>query len=333
MKFGVFDHVDRGAGTLQEFYEDRLRIAEKYDQAGFYAYHTAEHHATTLGMASSPSVYMSAIGQRTKQLKFGPLVYCLPQYHPIRLYEEICMLDQMSGGRLQVGVGKGISSIESGYYGIDGDDVTEIYQEYFNILMAAFASDELTFEGKYFSVENMPIEMAPMQMPHPPIWTGIGNPNATAWPAENNINVISNHNAPTMRKITDAYRADWAKLGRDEVDLPLMGMTRFLVIADTDDKALAIGRRIYDVWYKSFMKLWVRHDKIPPLVAYTEDFDGIIESGLAVAGSPDTVQGILSDHIKESGINYFLGRFTFGDITYDEAAYSIDAFSEMFLSN
>jgi alkanesulfonate monooxygenase SsuD/methylene tetrahydromethanopterin reductase-like flavin-dependent oxidoreductase (luciferase family) len=333
MKFGVFDHVDRGAGTLQEFYEDRLRIAEKYDQAGFYAYHTAEHHATTLGMASSPSVYMSAIGQRTKQLKFGPLVYCLPQYHPIRLFEEICMLDQMSGGRLQVGVGKGISSIESGYYGIDGGDVTEIYQEYFNILMAAFASDALTFDGKYFSVENMPIEMAPMQTPHPPIWTGIGNPNATAWPAENNINVISNHNAPTMRKITDAYRADWAKLGRDEVDLPLMGMTRFLVIADTDDKALAIGRRIYDVWYKSFMKLWVRHDKIPPLVAYTEDFDGILASGLAVAGSPDTVQGILNDHIKESGINYFLGRFTFGDITYDEAAYSIDAFSEMFLSN
>jgi hypothetical protein len=51
MKFGVFDHVDRGAGTLQEFYENRLRIAEKYDKASLYAYHTAEHHATTLGMA------------------------------------------------------------------------------------------------------------------------------------------------------------------------------------------------------------------------------------------------------------------------------------------
>ena len=112
-EFGLFDHVDRGDGTLQQFYEDRLRLAEKYDKAGFYAYHTAEHHATTLGMASSPNVYMSAVAQRTKHLKFGPLVYCLPQYHPIRLFEEICMLDQMSGGRLQVGVGKGISAIES----------------------------------------------------------------------------------------------------------------------------------------------------------------------------------------------------------------------------
>jgi alkanesulfonate monooxygenase SsuD/methylene tetrahydromethanopterin reductase-like flavin-dependent oxidoreductase (luciferase family) len=83
MKFGLFDHVDRGAGTIQNFYENRLRVAEKYDKAGFYAYHTAEHHATTLGMASSPNVYLSAVAQRTKQLKFGPLVYCLPQYHPI----------------------------------------------------------------------------------------------------------------------------------------------------------------------------------------------------------------------------------------------------------
>ena len=126
MKFGLFDHVDRGAGTLHNFYEDRLRIAEKYDKAGFYAYHTAEHHATSLGMASSPNVYMSAVAQRTRRLKFGPLVYCLPQYHPIRLFEEICMLDQMSGGRLQVGVGRGISEIESSYFGIDAADVGEI---------------------------------------------------------------------------------------------------------------------------------------------------------------------------------------------------------------
>ncbi|MBT4938245.1 MAG: LLM class flavin-dependent oxidoreductase, partial [Rhodospirillaceae bacterium] len=195
MRYGIFDHVDRGAGSLSEFYEDRLKLVEKYDQAGFYAYHTAEHHATTLGMASSPSVFMSAVAQRTKNLKFGPLVYCLPQYHPVRLYEEICMLDQMSNGRFQLGVGKGISSIESGYYGLDGDDVTEIYQEYYQVLIEAMTSDELTFEGKHFSVKNMPLEMTPMQKPHPPIWHGLGNPQATAWPAEHGVNIISNHNA------------------------------------------------------------------------------------------------------------------------------------------
>ena len=333
MKFGIFDHVDRGTAPLNEFYEDRLKLAEKYDQAGFYAYHTAEHHATTLGMASSPSVYLSAVAQRTKRLRFGPLVYVLPQYHPVRLYEEICMLDQMSGGRLEIGVGKGISSIESSYYGLDPEEVTAMYQEYYQFLLAAMKSDEVTFVGKYFGVDHMPIEMKPLQQPHPPFWNGFGNPHATAWPAENAINIISNHNAETMRTITDAYRAEWHRLGRDLDDIPMMGMTRFLVIAGTDDAALAIARRIYPIWYASFMKLWWRHDKIPPLAVYTEDFDGVVASGLAIAGSAKTVHDILTDHIEDGGINYFVCRFAFGNITYQEAAYSIDAFNEMFLSN
>ena len=72
-------------------------------------------------MAPSPSVFLAAVAQRTKRLRFGPMVYCLPLYHPLRLAEEICMLDQMSGGRLDLGVGRGISPIETGYYGVDPD--------------------------------------------------------------------------------------------------------------------------------------------------------------------------------------------------------------------
>jgi len=334
MKFGIFDHVDRrSAGPLTEFFEDRLKLAEKYDEKGFYAYHSAEHHATTLGMACSPSVYMSALAQRTHELKFGPLVYCLPQYHPIRLFEEICMLDQMSGGRFQLGVGKGISEIESSYYGLEIDKVTSIYQEYFQILIKAMTVDELTFEGEHFSVEGMPIELAPVQKPHPPIWAGLGNPEAISWPAENRINIITNHNAETVRKITDAYRREWEEFGYDSEELPLLGMTRLMVIAETDEKALVIGRRMYDIWYKSFMKLWWRHNKTPPLAPVTEEFDEMISGGKAIVGTPNTVKKILDEHIEQSGVNYMVCRFAFGDVTYDEAAYSIDAFAEMYLSN
>ena len=92
MKFGVFDHLDRGDLPLKDYYEARLKLIEAYDQAGFYAYHVAEHHSTPLGMAPSPSVFLAAVAQRTRRLRFGPLVYALPLYHPIRLIEEICML-------------------------------------------------------------------------------------------------------------------------------------------------------------------------------------------------------------------------------------------------
>ena len=119
LSFGVFDHLDASGAPLRDFYEDRLKLTELYDRLGFYCYQVAEHHSTPLGMAPSPSIFLSAVAQRTKRLNFGPLVYTLPLYHPIRLIEEICMLDQMSGGRFQFGVGKGISPIEVGFYGLD----------------------------------------------------------------------------------------------------------------------------------------------------------------------------------------------------------------------
>jgi hypothetical protein len=96
MKVGVFDHLDRNDRPLHAFYEERLKIVEAYDRGGFYAYHTAEHHATPLGLAASPSVFLAAVAQRTQRLRFGPLVYTLPLHHPLRVVEEICMLDQIS---------------------------------------------------------------------------------------------------------------------------------------------------------------------------------------------------------------------------------------------
>src|SRR5262249_41676050 len=119
MKFGVFDHMDDAGGPLGQLYADRLELVEAYDRSGSYGYHLAEHHSTPLGCAASPGLFLAAMTQRTKTLRFGPLVYLLPFYHPLRLIEEICMLDQMSGGRLELGIGRGVSPFETRAYGLD----------------------------------------------------------------------------------------------------------------------------------------------------------------------------------------------------------------------
>src|ERR1700736_2651011 len=129
MEFGVFDHLDRDDQALGDYYRARLQIIEAYDPLRFYAYHVAEHHATPLGMAPSPSVFLAAVAQRTRRLRFGPLVYALPLYHPLRMIEEICMLDQMSGGRLEIGFGRGSSPSELIYYGQEPDTSQHIYAE------------------------------------------------------------------------------------------------------------------------------------------------------------------------------------------------------------
>ena len=85
MDLGIFDHLDRREVPLDEFYESRLRLLERYDAAGFYSYHLAEHHATPLGLAPAPGVFLAAATQRTRRIRLGPCVYCLPLYDPLRL--------------------------------------------------------------------------------------------------------------------------------------------------------------------------------------------------------------------------------------------------------
>ena len=164
MKFGVFDHMDGNGQDIGQQYRDRLQLIEAYDRAGFYAYHLAEHHGTPLGLASSPSVFLAAVSQRTQKLRFGPMVYTLSIYHPMRAIEEICMLDQLSGGRLELGIGRGISPIEMGFYGV-GEESREIYEEVIEIVLQGLCAERLNYQGKYYSFDEVPMELKPVQQP------------------------------------------------------------------------------------------------------------------------------------------------------------------------
>ncbi len=108
VSFGLFDWVDRAPGSLGELYESRLKLIELADQAGFYGYHVAEHHGTPLGMAPSPSVFLSAVAQRTTRIRFSPMAYLLPMYHPIRLSKRTYLLSSLGNNfhRHQVLLGR-----------------------------------------------------------------------------------------------------------------------------------------------------------------------------------------------------------------------------------
>jgi alkanesulfonate monooxygenase SsuD/methylene tetrahydromethanopterin reductase-like flavin-dependent oxidoreductase (luciferase family) len=197
LKFGIFDHLDTDGSPLGSFLDNRLRLLELIEQASFQAYHLAEHHSTPLGMASSPSVFLAAAIQRTRRIRLGPLVYVLPLYHPLRLYEEICMLDQLSGGRLTVGVGRGGALIEHQRFGIDPAVAPAMYQEAFAVLMRAFESDVLNFEGRFYNYKDYVIQVKPVQQPHPPIWYGAPHADAVAWAAPRAIPALARGRSAT----------------------------------------------------------------------------------------------------------------------------------------
>jgi alkanesulfonate monooxygenase SsuD/methylene tetrahydromethanopterin reductase-like flavin-dependent oxidoreductase (luciferase family) len=326
MKFGIFDHIDDAGRSLGELYDERLTIAEAYERAGFYGYHVAEHHNTPLGAAASPALIFAALAQRTKTLRFGPLVYLLPFYHPLRLIEEVCMLDQMSGGRFQLGVGRGVSMYEAAAYGLDHSKTQAMYHEAYQVLLKGLASDELSFEGQHYRFDKLPMILRPVQQPHPPLWYGVTTPEIAEWPAANHINIVAlGLRAGTSQSIA-RYRAIRSKHGFD-LDATLMGVSRHIVVADTDEAARSIARRAYPRWRTSFRWLFNRHGAEPRVIGiYPPTFDELMALDNGIAGSPDTVRRFIKAEIEASNCNYFVPQMVFGDMTLAESLRSIELF-------
>ena len=254
MEFGIFDHLDHTGAPLPDFYEDRLKIAEAYDRAGFYAYHLAEHHATPLGMAPSPNVFLAALAQRTKRLRFGPMVFVVPLYHPLRLISEICMLDQMSGGRLELSFGRGASPIELEYFGADPKQAQDIYNEAVEVILTGLSHKTLSFHGKHFNFDNVPMALGPLQNPHPPIWYGAHAPDSAARAARKALNIINLDPTAHIRETVASYRKAWQD-AKGSAPLPKIGLGRFIVVADTDAQAMRLASRAYRPWFDSFIHL------------------------------------------------------------------------------
>ena len=119
MKFGIFDHLDDAGVPHGELFAGRLGSPKLTTAPAFTPITSPSITARRSAARRRPDCSLAALAQRTTKLRFGPLVYLLPFYHPLRLIEEVCMLDQMSGGRLELGVGRGVSPFETANYALD----------------------------------------------------------------------------------------------------------------------------------------------------------------------------------------------------------------------
>lgn len=322
MQFGIFDHMDRAGPDLGSQFEDRLKLIEGYEAAGFRGYHLAEHHATPLGMAPSPSVFLAAVAQRTRRLRFGPLVYTLNLYHPLRLIDEICMLDQMSGGRLELGVGRGISPYEVGYYGVDPVSGPERFGEALAVILKGLTQPRLDHFGKHFSFVDVPMELRPVQRPHPPLWYGANSIDSAERLARQGCNVVIGLEASAVRGFVDAYRRTWRETGRSDADMPLLGFSRHVVVADTDGEARDAARRAFALWYDALIHLWRAHGVGLPRQLILADFEEARARGYIVAGSAASVRDRLRADNAVAGITYCLCRLAFGDLSFAEVSRS-----------
>ena len=330
LEFGVFDWIEWSDRPAGEIFEHKLKIAEAADKAGFYAWQIAEHQGTPLSIDGSPSLVLAAAIQRTKRLRLGALTFCLPWYNPYRFYNEICMLDQMSGGRIELGVGRGVSPIESSYFGMKSiDESRERYRETLDMFFAACGTKILDYAGKYHSYQDLELYIHPRQKPYPPLWFPSSDRNSIEFTAKHGYHTVLNTSAPEAGKLYAQYREVWTRHRSDtgrhnaHVRAPKLGKSQHVFVADSDAEAQATGRAAYQVWNEHLTHLTRKHGK-PDLLNVSPQSPAAVMR--LVAGSPATVARELAEIVRESGINYLLLVFSFGDLAPERAMRSMDLF-------
>jgi alkanesulfonate monooxygenase SsuD/methylene tetrahydromethanopterin reductase-like flavin-dependent oxidoreductase (luciferase family) len=327
VKFGTFAWVDAGGRPLHRLYDDHLLLAARADELGFYAYHLAEHHNTPLGMAPSPSVFLAAVARETSRIRLGPLVYLLPLYRTQRLVEEICMLDHLSHGRLELGVGRGVSPWELGHNGVDAAASRQLFTEALDQLVAGLHGDGSAFG----QLGGAPMELHPHQRPHPPLSYATTRPESVEWAASHGMHLMGLGPAAAWGSNVVLYRETWAARRSDpgryngHVDEPRIGLNRQVVVAETDADALALVERVYPRFASSFICLWEAHgdDTFRSRI----DLDASIRHETILVGSPETVRALVERTIEQSGINYLTCSFAWGTLSLEEAGRSMALFA------
>src|ERR1051325_879849 len=143
----------------------------------------------------------------------GPLVCLLPLYSALRLIEEICMLDHLSRGRLEVGVGRGVSPFELKYHKVEHDQSRDIFVDAFECVSAGLQTDTLTYKGPHYEYENVPIALRPLQQPYPPFWYGSSNTTRSARTGGGGMHLLVLGPIGFAKRNIDAFRTALAKRG------------------------------------------------------------------------------------------------------------------------
>jgi alkanesulfonate monooxygenase SsuD/methylene tetrahydromethanopterin reductase-like flavin-dependent oxidoreductase (luciferase family) len=331
MKFGIFDYIDQRDEPLYKLYDDRMELLQAAEGAGFYGYHVTEHHVTPLSSTPSPTVFLAAAARETRRIRLGALLFLLPLYHPIRLLEELCMLDHLSHGRLDIGVGRGVAPPEFAAFDVDFARSQSDYDHALDVLMQGLTRDRINYQSDHYSFRDVPVPIPPMQRPYPPLWYGLRGEHGPKFAAQRGMNGVTLGPDAMCAETLKLFRQHWASFAEERkafdspVSAPLVGLMRTMFIADSDAEADRIARPAYAHWYKSLAWLWdLRGIDLP--ISIPQDFDVAKASGALVVGGPQTVTRILESQSERMRQNYLVLMLAFGSLTHTQEMHSLALF-------
>jgi alkanesulfonate monooxygenase SsuD/methylene tetrahydromethanopterin reductase-like flavin-dependent oxidoreductase (luciferase family) len=246
MKVGVlqfFGWRDRSI-PLEDVYERALDRIEIMDRSGYDAVWLAEHHFTGYSVCPSVHVMAAHIAARTENLRIGTAVTLAAFYHPLRIAEEIALLDVLTGGRINWGAGRGFDPREFSIFDVPVEESADRFREAVEIVLAAWTNEKLDFDGRFHHYEGVEVLPKPRQQPHPPTWVAATSEGAVDWASSRGLSILMDPHSP--------HSEIGRKLARYESGLKSAGHTmgardipigRLVAVAPTDAEAEAIARR------------------------------------------------------------------------------------------
>jgi alkanesulfonate monooxygenase SsuD/methylene tetrahydromethanopterin reductase-like flavin-dependent oxidoreductase (luciferase family) len=345
LRFGTFFFFQAPPGHRHEdIIRDELTQVEWSEELGFDEVWFTEHHFIDYGLSVDPATLASAAASRTRRVRLGLAAAILPFHHPLRLAEQMALVDIISDGRLDVGVGRGNRPAEFGGYRVPQQESRERFDETVDVMQRAWTQERFSYHGRFFSFDDVRVIPKPIQRPHPPLYQvcvtkdGIENTALRGWPMLNSVLF-----GPVDQLLTnrDTYVNTLEKAGRtpDEVAalLSRWGVSRQIYVADTDAKALEEAKAA-EVWYQESFRRFVIPDCIedahptlqPGFRAMADRLDKITWEGLVAEtlafGSPDTVARHI-EYMRSIGVGQILCWMNFGGLPQARIRRSMELFA------
>ena len=353
LEFGVWDQMQTyevmNAASAAEVYEKHIRQAQLMERVGFEYYWTLEHQGSYVGTITSPQMFLTAVARHTESLRLGTMIWQLPFHHPIRLAQDVAMLDHLSGGRAEFGTGIGVHEHEFMRWGLDFYSRQEMGEEMLDIIELAWGGDgTVTYEGKYWQIDEALIQPMPFQKPHPPIWAAVHSPRAIDFAAKRGYHMAQN--IDTDESMTQKF-ADWREAWKGyghEGPMPRQFLMRVVHVAESDEQAHEQARA-YLLEANTLGRDLVTSSRIGfgshPRGMGHEDSEDIrergrifrecarsyefwLDNGLALVGSPESVARQIAEGREKIGYDHFAGKFHIGRMPHDMVESSITLFGE-----
>jgi alkanesulfonate monooxygenase SsuD/methylene tetrahydromethanopterin reductase-like flavin-dependent oxidoreductase (luciferase family) len=332
--FGLFDHIEGIPGTpTHQLLRDRLDLIRTADRAGFASVHFAEHHGSDLSLAPNQDLMVAAASQITTSVRMGPMVKLLPMHHPVSLIEDMCVVDQLTEGRLDYGVGRGAVPIEHAWHRSSHRDAKERFVDTLGIIADALRTGEISSEqSRYHDFPTMPMSTRPYQE-HIPFWYP-GNPETAGrygmslmWPG------------PIDRRSFETYVSSWEAHRGERIRLdgpgakPQVACSMLCAIAEREEDAVAVARRGADGLGRRtqashrFDHTVITDDERDEVMAPLRGILAGLEMSIGLgAGTPAQITERFAGFLEGGMVDRVVLMLPTGDMTLDEARRSLDLF-------